>query len=95
MMSIRLNLRQLHRAIAPLMCIPLLLTLITGMFFQIAAARGQSDQFLWLLDLHRGKFGQLNLEMVYPYLNALGLLLLMITGIIMWLKQPDRKSLKS
>lgn len=87
MTSTRVNLRRLHRAVAPLMCIPLLLTLFTGMLFQISVAGGKGEQFLWLLDLHRGKFGRFNLEMVYPFLNALSLLLLVVTGITMWLKQ--------
>ncbi len=85
----KVNLRRLHRAIAPLMCVPLLLTLITGMFFQIAAVNNQGEQFLWLLDLHRGQFGRFNLEMIYPFLNALGLLTLVITGTLMWLTQPQ------
>ena len=87
MSSLRLNLRHLHKATAPLMCIPLLLTLFTGIGFQIAAVTGQGEQFLWLLDLHRGKFGRFDLELIYPFLNALGLLVLVITGTLMWLQQ--------
>nr|WP_264314183.1 hypothetical protein [Pseudanabaena sp. PCC 7367] len=49
---------------------------------------GQAEGFLWLLDLRRGKFGQINLEMVYPFLNGLGLLFLAATGISMWLRSP-------
>lgn len=88
MTFMRFSLRRLHRAIAPMMCAPLLLTLLTGMLFQIAVANNQGDQFLWLLDLHRGKFGSFNLEMLYPYLNGLGLLTLIITGTLMWLQTP-------
>jgi hypothetical protein len=44
-----------------------------------------------LLELHRGKFGQINLDLVYPFLNALGLLTLLITGVLMWLQSPKRK----
>ena len=91
MTSLKLNLRRLHRTVAPLMCIPLLLTLITGMLFQVAAVNDQSEKFLWLLDLHRGKFGQFNLEMIYPFLNALGLLVLTITGTLMWLQHPQTR----
>lgn len=87
MSSIRLNLRRLHKATAPLMCVPLLLTLFTGVWFQIAAVNGQGEQFLWLLDLHRGKFGRFDLELIYPFLNALGLLVLVVTGTLMWLQQ--------
>ena len=92
MTSIKLNLRRLHRALAPLMCVPLVLTVTSGMLFQMAATNQQGDQFLWLLDLHRGKFGRFNLETVYPYLNGLGLLTLVLTGTLMWFQIPSKRS---
>ncbi|MBE9060295.1 PepSY domain-containing protein [cf. Phormidesmis sp. LEGE 11477] len=91
----RVRLRQLHRALVPFIVLPLLLTLTTGMLFQIAAASDRANDFLWLLDLHRGKFGQINLELVYPILNALGLLTLIITGSIMWYQSPSQKKKSS
>ena len=87
----QLRLRQLHRTLVPVMVLPLLLTLITGVLFQFAVVGDRADDFLWLLELHRGKFGQINLDWVYPFFNALGLLTLLITGILMWLKLPSRK----
>lgn len=87
--------RQLHRALVPFVSLPLLLTLTTGMFFQFAVAGGRANDFLWLLDLHRGKFGSINLELVYPILNALGLLTLIVTGFIMWIQSPSRKRQRS
>jgi uncharacterized iron-regulated membrane protein len=47
---------------------------------------GDSRDFLWLLELHRGKFGIINLEVIYPFLNAFGVLFLVVTGIAMWLQ---------
>ncbi|ESA33739.1 hypothetical protein N836_20155 [Leptolyngbya sp. Heron Island J] len=44
-----------------------------------------------MLDLHRGKFGIINLEFIYPILNALGLLTLVITGLLMWINMPVRR----
>lgn len=87
----RARLRQLHRSLVPFMVLPLLLTLTTGTLFQFAVAGDRANDFLWLLDLHRGKFGQINLEFLYPVLNALGLLTLIITGSIMWYQSPSRK----
>ena len=83
-------LRQLHYKIAPLMIFPLVLTVITGILFQVAVVTGNADNFLWLLELHRGKFGRINLEMVYPFLNGFGLLILGITGVIIWLQTRSR-----
>lgn len=97
MAATKSQIRKLHRWLAPIMVFPLLLTLTTGMLFQMAIAANQGSNFLWLLDLHRGKFGTLNLEMVYPFLNGLGLLMLVITGLTMWWQspRPRRRSLRS
>ena len=93
MASNRVRLRQLHKALVPFMVLPLLLTLTTGLLFQFAVAGDRASDFLWLLDLHRGKFGQINLEFVYPIFNALGLLTLVVTGSIMWLQSPTKNRL--
>ncbi len=86
------RIRQLHSWFAPLMLFPVLLSLITGSVFQIAAITGKSEDFLWLLEWHRGKFGRINLETIYPFLNAFGLLILAVTGITIWFQIRKRKS---
>ncbi len=80
------RLRQLHRIVAPIMILPVLLTLITGSLYQLVDIGGKGDAFQWLLNIHKGHFGIVNLEIIYPFLNALGLLTLAITGILMWLE---------
>ncbi len=85
-------LRQLHYKIAPLMIFPLLLTVLTGTLFQVAVVTGNANNFTWLLELHRGKFGRINLEMIYPFLNGFGLLMLGITGVMIWLQTRPRSS---
>ncbi|MEL6354059.1 MAG: PepSY domain-containing protein [Cyanobacteria bacterium J06627_28] len=87
----QVRLRQLHRALVPFLLVPLLITLVTGTLFQMAAVSDKANDFLWLLDLHRGKFGRINLEWIYPFLNALGLLTMVITGFLMWLRSPSRR----
>lgn len=89
------DIRHLHRALAPIMLLPLLLTVITGTVYQIVDLAGQGGAFDWLLDLHKGHFGVLNLEVIYPFLNALGLLVLLFTGISLWLhmrRTPKKRS---
>ncbi|MBW4622327.1 MAG: PepSY domain-containing protein [Cyanosarcina radialis HA8281-LM2] len=78
------QLRQLHRAIAPIMTLPLLLAAFTGSIYQITDLSGNEAK--WLLEIHKGNFGILKLEAIYPFLNALGLLALVATGISMWLQ---------
>ena len=82
--------RQLHRSLAPIMIVPVLLTLITGFVYQVVDLAGRGDDFDWLLDWHKGHFGVLNLETIYPFLNAAGLLFLAITGILMWWRTKFR-----
>jgi hypothetical protein len=79
------DIRHLHRTLAPIMLFPLLLTLITGIVYQIVDLAGHGDSFNWLLDWHKGHFGALNLEVIYPFLNALGLFVLLFTGTSLWL----------
>lgn len=84
------RLRYLHYIVAPIMFLPIFLTAITGSLFQIAVITGKSEDFLWLLELHRGKFGSVNLELIYPLVNAFGVLFLAITGITIWLRSKKR-----
>jgi uncharacterized iron-regulated membrane protein len=93
MRTYQARLHKLHRFLAPVMILPVLLTLITGSIYQMVDLAGNGGDFNWLLDLHKGHFGILNLEIIYPFLNALGLLTLTITGILMWLqmRRPSRK----
>ena len=86
------RLYQLHRLAAPIMVLPLLLTLITGSLYQIADLGGNGDAYDWLLDLHKGNFGSLSLDRIYPFLNALGLLTLVVTGSLMWFKLSRRSN---
>lgn len=90
----RARLRKLHITLVPIMAFPLVLTLFTGMAFQMAIATGNGSDFFWLLELHRGKFGSVNLEMVYPILNGLGLLTMVVTGVLMWfsIRPPSRRT---
>lgn len=49
--------RQLHRTLASIMVLPILLTLLTGSVYQIVTINGQGADFIWLLDWHKGHFG--------------------------------------
>ena len=86
----QVRLRHLHYIVAPIMFLPIFLTAITGSLFQIAVITGKSEDFIWLLELHRGKFGSVNLELIYPLINAFGILFLAITGITIWLRSKKR-----
>lgn len=84
------KIRQIHAQFAPIMMFPLLLTLVTGSLFQIASLTGDGNKYYWLLELHKGKFGRIDLEFIYPFLNAFGLLMLVVTGITIWLQTRSK-----
>ena len=87
-MKIATTFRRYHRQLAIIMCLPLTLTVITGVAYPIA------DQWLSLhqvagvlLQIHSGSlFG---METTYPLLNGLGLIGLLVTGLSM--TNPFRK----
>lgn len=82
----QIQFRRVHRLIAPVMLLPILLTLVTGSLYQMVDLGGRGGDFDWLLHLHKGDFGIINIGKIYPFLNALGLLVLAVTGISLWLQ---------
>ena len=89
----KVRVRKLHRILAPIAILPLLLTASTGILYQMAVVSGNRTQFIGLLDLHLGKFGPINLAPVYPLLNGLGLITLAVTGIMLWFQtRPKRQN---
>lgn len=84
-MFTQVQLRKIHRVLAPIMVLPLLFTLVTASLFEIASISGKAPDFYWLLEWHRGQFGpNFNVGLIYPFLNATGLFVLVGTGISIW-----------
>jgi uncharacterized iron-regulated membrane protein len=75
--------RKYHRVLAGIVALPLILTTITGMLVTTVAEwqldLGISRSFL--LSLHNGEL--FHLEKVYPILNGMGLLAMLVTGLSM------------
>ncbi len=75
--------RKFHRTIGIIVCLPLILTVLTGILASIIESwpintglpRGL------MLKIHTGEI--LHLQAVYPILNGLGLLGLLVTGMSM------------
>ncbi|MGB3293403.1 MAG: PepSY domain-containing protein [Phormidesmis sp.] len=80
------KLKKAHAFVAPIVIIPLILTLVTGSIYQALELLGKADSARWLMGVHKGHFGPVNLEAVYPFLNAFGLLFMAVTGGTMWLE---------
>jgi uncharacterized iron-regulated membrane protein len=87
------QIRKVHRILAPIMVAPLILSVITGSLYQIALLN-QNFDYNWLIQAHKGNFGPVQLDRIYPFLNALGLLVMAVTGISIWLqmrKPPSKR----
>ena len=85
--------RSAHRAIVPIAALPLMLTTITGVIFSILEQKGIEVD--WLLQIHSGHFGPINLQPYYAYVLGFCLLLLIITGLVMWFRTRRRPAKKS
>jgi len=74
--------RQLHRLIVPVAAAPLLLTALTGSIYSLLLELG-IDAF-WLLKIHTGRFGPINLQPIYSILLGILSCLLIASGLALW-----------
>ena len=77
--------RRIHRWLVPIAAAPLLLTAITGSLYSALLEQG-IDAF-WLLKIHTGQFGALNLQPIYPILLGSLTILVTASGLAMLLRQ--------
>lgn len=79
----RLGFRQLHRKLSLIIFLPLALTAVTGVAYQVATSwfHLDDDKMHFLMDIHAGNFR--GLEKIYPVLNGLGVIGLIVTGLTM------------
>ncbi len=88
-----IRIRRLHRLIAPIMILPIIFTVITGVIYQIGELGGFKDQIRFIIHWHKGNFGYLDFQKSFPFLNGIGLLILVVTGVPMLFK--SQRSSKS
>ena len=83
------NSRQLHKILAPWMILPLFLSALTGLSYRVSKDLfGFSrDQVHWLMSLHEGEWLGNNGELIYVFLNSLGVFWMLITGFQMFSKK--------
>ena len=79
MQKLKINKRKIHRKVASLSAIPLLITLITGTIYSFLQPLGV-DAF-WLIKWHTGNFGILNLQPFYSIFLGISSLISLISGI--------------
>ena len=81
-MSLSSQVRELHRRVAPLVLLPLLITVCSGVSYRLGRDWfGLSrDQAHWLMVVHEGEWLGPSLEPMFVLLNALGLIWMLATG---------------
>ncbi|WP_204138553.1 PepSY domain-containing protein [Halomicronema sp. CCY15110] len=84
-MKFRSLIRYLHRTVAPIVLLPLFITVTTGVVYRLSKDWfGLSrDQVHFLMMLHEGEYLGPILEPIYVLFNGLGLLWMLVTGSIM------------
>jgi len=75
--------RRVHRLVVPIAAAPLLLTAASGSLYSLLLERGV-DAF-WLLKIHTGRFGPINLQPYYSLLLGALTLVLIASGLAMFL----------
>ncbi len=93
--------RQFHRQLAPVVMLPFLVTAMTGVAHRLGKSwLGLSKQQVhFLMVIHEGEYLGKALKPFYVLLNGLGLLVILITGGLMWFetirRSPGFKQLKA
>ena len=80
--SISARFRRAHRLVVPIAAAPLLLTAASGSLYSLLLERG-IDAF-WLLKIHTGKFGPINLQPYYSLLLGVLTLVVIASGVAMF-----------
>ena len=85
--------RRLHAAVAPLVLLPLLLTVTSGMAYRLLKDWGGlgRDQVHWLMVVHEGEWLGQAAEPVYVLLNGLGLLWMLGRGSLLLVQKLQQR----
>lgn len=81
--------RQLHRLLVPIAAVPLALTALSGAIYGTVLSFNLDAP--WLLRLHTGNFGILNLQPIYSPLIGIFTLVLVISGVSLMLKTSSAR----
>jgi hypothetical protein len=79
--ALSIRFRRAHRLVVPIAAAPLLLTAASGSLYSLLLERG-IDAF-WLLKIHTGKFGPINLQPYYSLLLGVLTLVVIASGVAM------------
>jgi len=94
---IKATLRKFHKIAAPIVFLPLFVTVVTGVAYRLGRAWFglTKDQAHFLMEIHEAGYLGDNIKPFYVLLNGIGLLWMLITGLMMsgiFNRKPKKKT---
>ena len=91
--TLLVRVRELHQRIAPLVLLPLFVTVCSGVGYRLARDwfGASREQVHWLMTLHEGEWLGPTLEPIVVLMNAVGLLWMLITGLALLIERWRRQ----
>ncbi len=80
--------RRLHRWLVPIAAAPLLLTAGTGSLYSLLLE--QDIDAFWLMKIHTGDFGPINLQPIYSVILGVLPVVVTISGLVLLIRTPAR-----
>ena len=80
--------RRLHRWLVPIAAAPLLLTAGTGSLYSLLLE--QDIDAFWLLKIHTGDFGPINLQPIYSVILGGLTVVVTVSGLVLLIRTPAR-----
>ena len=92
-MNLLAKLRIFHTQVAPVVVIPLFVTVLSGVAYRLARDwfGFHRDEVHWLMSIHEGEWLGPSLEPFVVLLNASGLLWMLISGLGMVIQRWSKK----
>ena len=80
--------RRLHRWLVPIAAAPLLLKAGRGSLYSLLLE--QNIDAFWLLKIHTGNFGAINLQPIYSVMLGVLTVVVTVSGLVMLIRTPAR-----
>ena len=80
--------RRLHRWLVPISAAPLLMTAGTGSLYSLLLE--QDIDAFWLMKIHTGDFGPINLQPIYSVILGVLTVVVTISGLVLLIRTPAR-----
>ena len=80
--------RRIHRWLVPIAAAPLLITAGTGSLYSLLLE--QNIDAFWLLKIHTGNFGAINLQPIYSVMLGVLTVVVTVSGLVMLIRTPAR-----